>query len=137
MNKDEAKILLSYHSCRNDDIYNDKWTTGFLGSLRPFTGQLYEENFIEIMECLKILKDEFEEVRIDKNIVTDIFTITYYTRAWCRPDNMLGRNHLLTLKQEKELQDWIDIIEDTFSNLLDLSGEPFWSYEEYTKGISP
>lgn len=137
MNKDEAKNLLSYHSCRNDDINNNKWTTGFLGSLRPFMGELYEKNFIEIMECLKILKDEFEEARIDKNIISDIYAITYLARAWCRPDNMLGRNHLLSQEQEETLYEWIDIIEDTFFNLLDLAGEPFWSYEEYIKGISP
>lgn len=55
MTKEEAYILLSFHSCRNNDIENKKWENGFLGSLRPFQGKLYECNFIEIMECLKVM----------------------------------------------------------------------------------
>lgn len=49
MTKEEAYTLLSFHSCRNNDIENEKWENGFLGSLRPFQGKLYECNFIEIM----------------------------------------------------------------------------------------
>ena len=56
MTKEEAYILLSFHSCRNNDIENEKWENGFLGSLRPFQGKLYECNFIEVMECLKFLR---------------------------------------------------------------------------------
>ena len=36
MESDQAKELLSFHSCRNNDIHNPKWSEGFLGSLRPF-----------------------------------------------------------------------------------------------------
>ncbi|WP_335993961.1 hypothetical protein [Fusobacterium polymorphum] len=39
MNIELAKELLSFHSCRNDDINNPKWENGFLGSLRPFQGK--------------------------------------------------------------------------------------------------
>ena len=59
MDKAEAKELLSFHSSRNSDIHNPKWINGFLGSLRPFCGELRKDNFIEVMECLKALKDEF------------------------------------------------------------------------------
>ena len=45
MNIELAKELLSFHSCRNDDINNPKWENGFLGSLRPFQGKIYEKNF--------------------------------------------------------------------------------------------
>ena len=59
MDKNEAKELLSFHSTRNEDIDNMKWEKGFLGSLRPFRGELYEENLFEVIECLRALKDEF------------------------------------------------------------------------------
>lgn len=41
---------------------------GFLGSLHPFCGELYEENFFEVMECLKVLKDEFSKVTIEQRL---------------------------------------------------------------------
>ena len=44
MDKETAKTLLSFHSGRNDDINNPKWENGFLGSLRPFCGELIESN---------------------------------------------------------------------------------------------
>ena len=66
MTKEEAYILLSFHSCRNNDIENKKWENGFLGSLRPFQGKIYECNFIEIMECLKVLADDFMKPTINQ-----------------------------------------------------------------------
>ena len=44
MTKEEAYILLSFHSCRNNDIENEKWENGFLGSLRPF-----KENYMSVI----------------------------------------------------------------------------------------
>ena len=49
MEKDEARKLLSFHSGRNSDIHDPRWKNGFLGCLRPFCGELREENFIEVM----------------------------------------------------------------------------------------
>ena len=46
MDKNEAKELLSFHSTRNEDIDNMKWEKGFLGSLRPFRGELYLPPYI-------------------------------------------------------------------------------------------
>ena len=71
MSIEEAKELLSYHSGRNENIDNPKWINGFLGSLRPFRGELIESNFIEVMECLKVLQDEFNQDKVDKNILSD------------------------------------------------------------------
>ena len=69
MTKEEAYILLSFHSCKNNDIENEKWENGFLGSLRPFQGKLYECNFIEIMECLKVLADDFMKPTINQTLL--------------------------------------------------------------------
>ena len=75
MNTELAKELLSFHSCRNEDIDDPRWENGFLGILRPFQGELNEKNFIEIMECLKVLVPEIQKENIDKNIVSDIMNI--------------------------------------------------------------
>ena len=72
MSIDEAKELLSYYSGRNGNIHDPKWINGFLGSLRPFRGELLESNFIEVMECMKVLQDEFKQDKVDKNILSDI-----------------------------------------------------------------
>lgn len=132
MDINKAKELLSFHSGRNNDIKNPKWINGFLGSLRPFHGELHEENFIEIMECLKVLKDEITKPYIEHGIVSDIVGIVHLTRAWASPDGMLGNNNLLTQEQTQCLFTWVDIIENCFMCLLENDEEDaFFEYEEY------
>lgn len=135
MDKNEAKELLSFHSSRNSNINDLKWKNGFLGSLRPFCGELHEENFFEIMECLRILKDDFTASTIEQGIVSDIVAIIHLTRVWASPYGMLGSNHLLTEEQAKHLLAWVDIIESCFMFLLEDSPETaFIDYEDYLKG---
>lgn len=131
MDVKEAKELLSFHSGRNSDIHNPKWKNGFLGSLRPIRG-LNRENFIEVIECLRTLKDEIASPLIDREIVSDIVGITHLTRIWASPQGMLGRNHLLTEEQTKHLLAWVDIIDSCFMYLLDgAEEEAFVDYELY------
>ena len=135
MDKNTAKELLSFHSSRNSDIDNPKWQNGFLGSLRPFSGKLHEENFFEVMECLRALKDEFTEPMIEQEIVSDIVAIIHLTRAWTAPGGMLGSNHLLTEEQTRLLLTWVDIIESCFMFLLDdMQETAFVDYEDYRNG---
>lgn len=131
----EAKELLSFHSSRNSDIHNPKWKYGFLGSLRPFSGELHEENFIEIMDCLKALTEEFSAPSLDREMVSDIVAIIHLSRAWASPDGMLGYNHLLTEEQTKLLLAWADIMENCLMWLLDdAEEEAFRDYEDYLNG---
>ena len=135
MSIEEAKELLSYHSGRNENVDNPKWINGFLGSLRPFRGELLESNFIEVMECMKVLQDEFEQDKVDKNILSDIVGITYLARVWASPDGMLGSNKLLTEEQTAKLNLWVDIIQEALMWLLnDAPEEAFWSYKMYLEG---
>lgn len=132
MDKETAKTLLSFHSGRNDDINNPKWKNGFLGSLRPFRGELIENNFFEVMECLRVLKDDLSKPMVDKNIVSDVIAITYFTRCWIDPEGMLGSNHLLSDNQTKDLMAWADIIDYCFMCLLDGAEEEAFSlYYDY------
>ncbi len=119
MNSTRAKELLSFHSSRNSDIENPKWQNGFLGCLRPFQGQLHEENFTEIMQCLNVLKDEIQAPAIDREIVSDIINIIHMARCWSDKDGTLERNKLLSEEQTKYLFAWIDIIETYFMYLLE------------------
>lgn len=132
MDINEAKELLSFHSARNSDIDNPKWESGFLGSLRPFRGELCQENFIEIMECLRTLKDELSGPTIEQGIVADIVGIIHQTRVWAAPYGMLGSNHLLTEEQTKNLLAWVDIIESCFMYLVEnAEEEAFADFEDY------
>lgn len=132
MNCQEAKELLSYHSCRSDDISNPKWRNGFLGQLRPFRGILQEENFIVIMECLKQLQEHFSMPMLARELVSDVITIIHLAVAWAGPDGMLGANHLLSQQQETQLQEWIMIIGTCLFYLLDgAEEEAFADYERY------
>ena len=135
MSIDEAKELLSYHSGRNKNVDNPKWINSFLGSLRPFRGELIENNFIEVMECMKVLQDEFEQDKVDKYIMSDIVGTTHMARVWALPDGMLGSNKILTDEQTDKLNLWVDIIQETLMWLLDDSPEEaFWTYKMYLEG---
>lgn len=132
MNIEEAKELLSFHSTRNSDIDNPKWENGFLGTLRPFSGELHKENFFEVMECLNVLKDEFLGPMIEQSMVSDIVSIIHLTRTWVAPNGMLEGNDLLSQEQIKHLLAWFDIIESCFMFLLEGDKqEAFTAYEDY------
>lgn len=138
MNKEQAKELLSFHSTRNEDVHNPKWEHGFLGSLRPFHGELREENLFEVMECLRALKDDFVAPTLEQGVVNDIVAIVHLTRVWASPYGMLGRNNLLTEGQAKRLFAWADIIETCFMFLLDDDPEEaFAVYKDYMDGEYP
>ena len=132
MDSKEAKELLSFHSARNSDVRHPKWENGFLGSLRPFRGELHQENFIEVIECLRVLKDELLAPAIDRDLVFDIVGIIHSSRVWASPSGMLGSNQLLTEEQTRHLLAWVDIIESCFMFLLEhAEDEAFTDYEDY------
>ena len=132
MNIELAKELLSFHSCRNENIDDPRWENGFLGILRPFQGELNEKNFIEVMECLKVLVPEIQKENIDKNIVSDIMNIIHFTKIWISEGGMLSRNNILSHEQTKYLLAWIDIIEQCFIYLLNNAMKmAFDDYEDY------
>ncbi len=135
MSIDEAKELLSYHSGRKENVDNPKWINVFWGSLRTFRGELLESNFIEVMECIKVLQDEFEQDMVDKNILSDIVGIIHLARVWASPDGMLGSNKLLTEEKTAKLNLWVDIIQEALMWLLDdAPEEAFGFYKMYLEG---
>lgn len=134
MTEAEALDLVRHHSYTHEDIENPKTKTGFLGMLRPFTGRLYEANFIELMTALRVLSPQFKGPVIDRELIAAYWNICHLGRAWgLEPEGMLQRNNLLTANQIKDLASWIDCLSDTVANLLDGADETlaFEAYQFY------
>ena len=139
MNRSEALELLRYHSSDHDDIDNPKWETGFLGMLRPFRGNLLEENFHELMAILKVLAPDFRNDKIDREIVNSFWGICHFGKAWgVDPEGMLRQNNLIEADQIKRLATWIDCISYTVALLLNgIDNETaFEVYESYKRSKS-
>jgi hypothetical protein len=137
MNIEEAKLLLSYHSGRNPDTHSEKWSLGFLGSLRPYTGKLIEENFRQVVECLRVLQAELHDrENIDREVVADITAICHLGRAWgvCK-EGMLRRNRLINDADRERLARWVETILYTFMCILDGCDEET-SFEDYRNYVS-
>ena len=107
--------------------------TGFVGSLRPYTGKLYPENFHEVMAALATLALELEQPTVDREIIGALWGITHFARAWgLEPDGMLRRNDLISDEDVDTLSSWVDAISYATVTLLDGGGldEAFSSYRE-------
>lgn len=102
----------------------------FLGMLRPYTG-LIEENFIEIMECLKCLQEEFYNNFMLKELIANMYGIVYYTNLWTDKGGML--ENVLNNDEKGKLREWINIISYCLLCLIEGSDEAFLEYEEYLK----
>jgi hypothetical protein len=111
MTREQALEQLSFHSGRHSDIHSDKWTNGFLPSLRPFKG-LNEQAFNNLMECLNVLKDEIRQSKtLNKELVLDLWTICHYSKAWgTDPEGMIRSNNLISDEELEELVNWINKI---------------------------
>ncbi|BDD03990.1 hypothetical protein [Aureibacter tunicatorum] len=120
MTKKEAKEILKYHSFTHEDIDHPKSKRGFLGMLRPFTGELIEENFHEVITAIKTISDELRtNEKIDREVIIALWGICHFTRNWAiNPEGMLQRNGLIEKQQIKLLEVWIETISyATFSIL--------------------
>lgn len=123
MTKEEAYTLLSFHSCRNNDIENEKWENGFLGSLRPFRGELNAGNFAEIIECLRVLADDFKKPMVNQALISDVYSIVHLGRRW------IDGADFVTPEQQKQILFWVNTIQDCLYYLLEGDEEtPFFEY---------
>lgn len=132
MTKEDALVILSYHSGRNEDLDNKRWINGFLGSLRPFQGKLHEQNFVEVMECLRTLSPDFVAGTISGQAIGDVFTIIYLGRRWTEEGSALDESNLINSEQQFKMDLWLDILEDALFYLLNEDPETaFLPYEKY------
>ena len=137
MTNKEAKIALSFHSGRNSDIKNPRWINGFLGSLRKFNGDIIEDNFIDVMRCLKILASEFAADVVDKNLLADVYRILYYTTVWMQEG---GRLSNIDCKVKNKIKYWMEMYSYAIVLLLDYSEqaykEAFMEFDDYVVNLS-
>ncbi|MDE6639539.1 MAG: hypothetical protein K2K63_03330 [Acetatifactor sp.] len=132
MTSEEARISLSFHSGRNSNIKDPRWINGFLGSLRKFNGDIIEENFIDVMNCLKVLAPEFASDSVDKNLLADVYGILYYTTIWIQEG---GRLSDIDCKIRNKIKYWMQMYSYAIVLLLDYSEqaykEAFTEFDDY------
>lgn len=120
MTEKEALDILKHHSFTHYEIDNLKSEKGYLGMLRPFRGELYEENFHELMSILKILKKYFSGENVERQIISNFWSICHLSRAWgLEEGGMLRRNNLISDKQIELLATWTDCISYAVMGLLE------------------
>ena len=136
MNKEEAAVLLSFHSGRNPDIDHPKWTNGFLGSLRKYDESIQEHNFIEVMECLKVLSEDFKSNTLDRDLMADLFGILYQTTIWIEEGDVSG----VPSDKKDRIKTWMKIYSYALTILLDYTDdcyeEAFFAFVDYMNGVS-
>jgi len=121
MTKEEAELILQYHSFTNEDISHPKMIKGFLGMLRPFRGVLYEDNFHEVMTAIKTLSQNLREGEmVDRKVIANLWGICHLTRSWAiNSEGMLQSNRLVTKEQVETLEKWVDTISFATFAILD------------------
>jgi len=115
MTIEEAKNILSFHSQRNPDIKHSKWENGFLGCINRAVISLNEENFHEVVTCIRVLMSTFEQEKIDSTTIADCWTIVYFTETSIRNKNLDDTT-------KKILEEWIEHISYIIFCLLDGCG---------------
>jgi hypothetical protein len=126
----EAREALLLHSTLHPDIGNPRWETGFLGSLRPFSG-LREENFHEVMAALRTLAESLRADEVPREVVSSVMNICHYGRAWgLDPGGMLRGNNVISDVDVERLEDWVWTISYAFTCVLDDAvDEAFHEYD--------
>lgn len=136
MTSEEARESLRFHSGSHPDVDDPRWSRGFLGMLRPYHG-LREESFHEVMEALRVLADDLQAEKVDREVVSALFGICHLARAWgIHPRGMLRSNGLIDSADVERLEQWVWTI--SYATLCVLDGstdEAFHEYDaEYRRG---
>lgn len=131
-----AAELLQCHSFSIEDADTDpRAQSGFMSSLRPYTGTLNHAAFHEVMACLKALAPELSKgKKVDRQVISDLWSICHLGRTWAvDADGMLQRNHLIRDDDMKTLEEWLHCISDAVMWILE-TGDldvAFAEYDEY------
>jgi hypothetical protein len=93
----------------------------FLGDLRPFPRHLYESSFLELVEAVKTLAPSYAKAdQVNREVMSALWAICTLGRSWgLHPDGMLQRNHLISDKDTRTLEDWIDRLSLLVFTMLD------------------
>jgi len=121
MTKEEAKQILKYHSFTHEDINHPKTERGFLGMLRPFSGELIEDNYHEVINAIQVLTDQLRDnEKVDKEVISAVWGICHLTRSWAiDPEGMLQKNNLIKKEQIEKLKKWVESISYAIMMIMD------------------
>jgi hypothetical protein len=110
-------------------VDSPRWTFGFLGSLRPFTG-LREENFHEVMAALRTLAPTLQEDAVARDVVAGLVGVCHLGRAWgVHPEGMLRLNGLIPDEDVARLEAWVWTI--SYATMCVLDGAIDEAFHEY------
>lgn len=82
MNVSEAILALSFQSASNPDTGHPRWESGFVTSLRPYKGEIVEDNLHEIMESIYVLFDSLEKAKIEHTVISYLWAIVHLGKQW-------------------------------------------------------
>lgn len=85
------------------------------------------------MECLKVLKDEFQKNEINRELISDVNGIVYYSNMWTEKGGKL--DGILSEEQMILIRKWTSIISYCLICLLENNDEAFYEYDNYVKEL--
>ena len=121
MTQEEALELLSLHAGMHPDFEHPKFATGFLRMIRPYQGHLVEDNFIEVMECIRVIGPSLHKGDLaSHSAITSIWTLCHFARIWglTRKGKLFRENDLLSDDDQTTLDEWLIMISDVTQQLL-------------------
>jgi hypothetical protein len=90
MTLEEAKRLLQAHSGRDADTDPAKWENGYLVPLRYAPDDTNEGNFLEVMECIRVLAPEIDaSPTVDRELMAALWGLIFLPRVWAFNPNQL------------------------------------------------
>jgi len=132
----EAKQLLLVHSIGERDKRHPSYERGFIASLRPYRGQLFEESFHEIMAALRVLAPSLHQPTVDREVVSALWSICDLARSYgLRPDGVLQRDGLISEADIKRLDLWVSCISSATQTLL-WSGSIDSAFNQYERLVA-
>ncbi len=138
MKPDLARELLRHHASIHPNFKHPKSELGFLGVLilmEDEGGELKEENFHQVMDCIRCLANELtKEGDIDKDIVASLWSICHLASSWAFSTKITKQNFIIK-EQVTILLEWVEIISHATMRLLNgfdinTALEPYRAYKQ-------
>jgi hypothetical protein len=91
MTPEKAKRLLQAHSGRDMETDPAKWENGFLVPLRAEPDDANEGNFLEVMECIRVLAPAIAAApAVDRELMAALWGLIFLPRVWAFNPNQLA-----------------------------------------------
>jgi hypothetical protein len=124
MTPEEAKRLLRIHAGLDADTDPARWERGFVCIHRSAPDDAGEENFLEIMECIRVLTPEIAaSPTVDRELMAALWGLIFLPRMWAfnprhLEDLFRNRHHRLDGDRLSRLADQLDRISEAVDYAL-------------------